>query len=266
MGELSETLTREIMLRIVNNEFGEEQPFPHEMTLCAEYNVSRVVVREAKKQLQALGMVQSRKKYGSVITPRLDWNYFNQDLFSLCIQYGEHAGTAMQDYFMFRECIEPPLAARVAEKHSDAFETRLLGHLRDMEALLNEENRKPWLIADLHFHVELYQESRNLLALPLANLMRPLFLRGFEAGLDIGESNLDTHRALAEAILDRDPVQAFHFAHILVRRGSKNYLRLLRRQAESGQRGPAADDSRDEDGHECAADPVSPLINPLPSA
>ena len=235
MSELSEKVAREIMARIVRREFSEEQPFPHEVDLCTEYGVSRVVIREAKKHLQALGMLQSRKKYGSVIMPTQNWNYFDQDLFAICSQDSEQANESMENYFMFRQSIEPPLAATVAKRHSPEFEERLRTNLGRMKEALDTRNEDLWLDADLKFHIEIYTESRNILALPLANLMRPLFLRGFAVGHDAWAGNWAKHADLTQAIMDGDAEQALHYTHIIVRQGHMDYKRLAREVSETPQ-------------------------------
>lgn len=223
--KLSEHVARELMIRIVRQEFPEGQPLPHEMELCLEYTASRVVIREAKKHLQALGMVCSRKKFGSFVTPSLQWNYFNHELFDIYMRCGAQTDKSMEDYYALRQFIEPPLAANVARRHSPEFERNLQDLLQEMEQALNPKDRERWLTADLAFHIAFYQESQNILALPLANLMRPMFLRGFALGQG-WDANLVKHQELARAVLNHDPEQALHYAHIIVLSGYREYTQL----------------------------------------
>lgn len=234
MSELSKTVAHDMMVRIIGQEFDEDQAFPNEADLCSHYGVSRVVIREAKKRLQALGMVHSRKKTGSLITPRINWNFFNQDLFDVYMQHSGRAHEHMEDYFSLRLLIEPHLAAQVAQEHSPKFEQTLNTLLQEMHEALEVMDHDRWLQADLNFHVGLYQESGNMLVLPMANLMRPLFVRGFNAPRDTWSASLLKHRQLAEAILSHDAEQAFHYARLIVRNGREDYL-VAREQALSGR-------------------------------
>lgn len=224
MSELSKTVAHDIMVRIIGREFDNAQSFPNEAELCAHYGVSRVVIREAKKRLQALGMVQSRKKTGSFIMPRINWNFFNRDLFDVYMEHSGRAAEHMEDYFALRLLIEPHLAAQVALRHSPEFLQALQTSVDEMgEAVATADNEK-WLRADMAFHIHIYLESQNVLVLPLANLMQPLFLHSFSAVWRGWPVSLIKHRQLLEAITNRDADQAFHFGRLIVSSSHEDYL------------------------------------------
>ena len=223
MSELSNRVAHDMMVRIIR-EGQESQPLPNEAELCEAYGVSRVVVREAKKRLQALGMVLSRKKTGSHITARINWNFFNQDLFDVYLEHSGRASAHMEDYFTMRLLIEPHLAAQVATSHSPEFAEYISRIIQDMTEALDNSDDDKWLRSDLAYHIALYQESGSVLVLPLANLMRPLFLRGFASAHAAWPASLIKHRQLTEAILDNDADQAFHYARMIIRGGHEDYL------------------------------------------
>ena len=223
MSELSNRVATDMMVRIIKD--GQEnQPLLNEAELCTMYGVSRVVVREAKKRLQALGMVQSRKKTGSHITSRINWNFFNQNLFDVYLEHSGRANEHMEDYFTMRLLIEPHLAAQVATSHTPEFARTISQITKDMADALNEGDDQKWLHSDLKYHISLYQESGNVLVLPLANLMRPLFLRGFASAHAAWPASQIRHRQLTEAILDNDSDQAFHYTRLIIRGGHEDYL------------------------------------------
>ncbi len=223
MSELSNRVARDMMVRIIK-EGRDNQPLANEAESCSAYGVSRVVIREAKKRLQALGMVQSRKKTGSHITARINWNFFNQELFDVYLEHSGRAGAHMEDYFTMRLLIEPHLAAQVATTHSPEFARHISEIIKDMTDALDDGDDDKWLRSDLAFHIALYQESGNMLVLPLANLMRPLFLRGFASAHAAWPASLVKHRQLTEAILDNDADQAFHYTRLIIRGGHEDYL------------------------------------------
>ena len=239
MSELSKTVARDMMVRIIGQEFGGGQGLPNEADLCASYGVSRVVIREAKKHLQALGMVQSRKKTGSSITPRINWNFFNQDLFDAYMQHSGRAHEHMEDYFALRLLIEPHLAVQVAERHSPDFLRTMHDMLRDMREALETADSEKWLRADLAFHINIYLESQNVLVLPLANLMRPMFLLAFSAVRQAWPVSLIKHQQLAEALRARDADLAAHYARLIVSSSHEDYLECKEadKDASGGQRG-----------------------------
>jgi DNA-binding GntR family transcriptional regulator len=65
---LPETLAESLRERILNGEFKEGDPLIQE-AIADEYEVSRMPVREALRQLEALGLVVMKTHKGAVVTP-----------------------------------------------------------------------------------------------------------------------------------------------------------------------------------------------------
>jgi DNA-binding FadR family transcriptional regulator len=223
MDELSNTIARDLMARICRQEFRSGRDFPNEAELCLHYNVSRVVIREAKKRLQALGMVHCRKKTGTSVTPRLNWNFFNRDLSATYMEHSGRAQEYMDDYYELRLMIEPGLAARVAEHHACGLVSRLRELVGDMAAALAAADAEAWLRADSAFQIGLYQESGNMLVLPIANVMWPMFLRGVSAGAQDWPESLLEHEKVVQAIADHDAAQAHRLVHAIIARAHSRY-------------------------------------------
>jgi DNA-binding GntR family transcriptional regulator len=64
---LPETLAASLRERILNGEFKEGDPLVQE-TIAEEYEVSRMPVREALRQLEALGLIVMRTHKGAIVT------------------------------------------------------------------------------------------------------------------------------------------------------------------------------------------------------
>jgi len=64
---LPETLAESLRERILNGEFGEGDPLIQE-AIAEEYEVSRMPVREALRQLEALGLIVMQTHKGAVVT------------------------------------------------------------------------------------------------------------------------------------------------------------------------------------------------------
>jgi len=64
---LHETLADSLRERILNGEFKEGEQLVQE-AIAAEYEVSRMPVREAFRQLEAAGLISNRLHHGAVVT------------------------------------------------------------------------------------------------------------------------------------------------------------------------------------------------------
>ena len=67
-------------MRIVGGAWEGGAPLPNEDELAAELGVSRTVVREAIKALQAKGLVEVRPKTGTRVRPRRAWHLLDADV------------------------------------------------------------------------------------------------------------------------------------------------------------------------------------------
>ena len=59
---------------------------PQEAALCAQYAVSRSVLREATRVLVAKGLVVSRQRAGAIVRPRNEWHLLDPDVLYWLIQ------------------------------------------------------------------------------------------------------------------------------------------------------------------------------------
>ncbi len=235
MTELSKKIAQNIMVRIVSGEYRVGESFPKESELCKQYDVSRVVIREAKKRIQALGMLQTRKKAGSTVMPKLAWNFFNQDLFSLYLRHGGDFEQQMENYYTMRRLLEPEIAAQVALIASQECIEALEGHIDVMSRAYHENNSQTLIQADLDFHLKIYETSNNILLFPLANLMTPLFLKGFTFSMREWGNGLREHVETFEAIAQHDPERARRCALEIIERGYKRYHQGLADYKASGR-------------------------------
>src|SRR5215469_3212241 len=64
---LPEALAASLQERILNGEFKDGEPLIQE-TIAEEYEVSRMPVREALRQLEALGLIEMKTHRGAVVT------------------------------------------------------------------------------------------------------------------------------------------------------------------------------------------------------
>jgi GntR family transcriptional repressor for pyruvate dehydrogenase complex len=150
-GTLAERVYGVFLQRIITGSYAMGQRLPTEHTLCAEFGVSRPVLRGAMTRLREEGWIQSRQGSGSVVTRGPE----NHPLgFS---RIGTLAD--IQRCFEFRMALEPEAAAHAARRRGDADLTRIkaaLDLLRD--AVRDHRHRED---ADFAFHLAIAQSANN---------------------------------------------------------------------------------------------------------
>lgn len=79
-------IVQELGLQIVSGRFKPDDKLPAEALLCAEYAVSRPVLREATRVLVAKGLVYSKPRVGTVVKPRREWHMLDPDVLHWLLQ------------------------------------------------------------------------------------------------------------------------------------------------------------------------------------
>ena len=171
-----------------------------ETQIASVLGVSRAPLREAFQQLEAQGLVESRKGRGTFVRD---------------VNIGD-----VEQMLSVRAMLEG-LAARLAAVHgSDSDHARLEDLHRRFEAAARAGRLAEWRQLDWQFHEAVCQASGNAVLLnswrSVSTLVR-VFLhkhQGFEAGID---GILDSHRQLLGVILSRngDGAEAMFRSRIL---------------------------------------------------
>lgn len=143
--------------RIVYGKYPEGQQLPIESELCAEFGVSRPVVREATKILVSKGLLSIRPRVGTVAQARSNWNLLDQDVLRWVTE-SLPAETFLDMLFEARMAIEPYAAELAAQKATDDDIERIGQAYRDMEAAaLPEQALEP----DIRFHQSILEATHN---------------------------------------------------------------------------------------------------------
>lgn len=223
MSDLSKTLAQLMMRRIINGDIPVGSLLPKESELCEEHGCSRVVVREAKKRLQTLGMVRPLKRAGSYIQPRHEWNFFSSDLFGMYLEAGHDVVEQIENFYSLRLLLEPELAVEVTRDHSDSFFAAMWSILERLEEAHKNPSGNELLMIDLDFHMRLYRESKNILFMPLTKLMRPFFLFSFYHARSEWTMGFAEHRNVVRAMAENNPEEARGCTATLIRNGRKRF-------------------------------------------
>lgn len=196
--EVVATLEQEILAGALHP--GER--LPSEEKLCARFNASRTVIREAIQQLRGRGMLRTLKGSGSYIAkPSLD-----------------NLGSALETYTVltpedsFLELIDLRILIETECARLAATNAGVRGITEIQEALeamkIATENRSAFSQADIAFHLAIAKVSQNTL---YATILRGLERRCIDyAIINRGSGNwhddvIATHRGIFEAISDGDP-------------------------------------------------------------
>jgi len=200
---------------------GVHQPgdiLPGEIEFAGKLQVSRSVYREAVRMLMAKGLVESRPKAGTSVSPRSRWNLLDPDVLAWMFE-GEPSEGFIRSLFELRMIVEPAAAALAAERRSGR-ELAQMGHaLEEMarHGLGTAEGRA----ADQHFHHLILEATRNE---PLTTLSSTIAAAvGWttlfkQRNRRLPRDPLPEHRLLYDTIADADPEAARGAMAELIRR------------------------------------------------
>jgi DNA-binding FadR family transcriptional regulator len=107
-------LVQQLGQMIVAGDLGADRPLVPE-EIGQRFEVSRTVVRESLRVLEAKGLVSARPNVGTRVRPVADWNLLDPDIIEWRA-YGPQRDDQRRELFELRWAIEP-LAARLAAGH-----------------------------------------------------------------------------------------------------------------------------------------------------
>jgi DNA-binding FadR family transcriptional regulator len=175
--------------------------------LQSEFDVSLTVLREALRVLAAKGMVDARPKRGTFVRPRADWSLLDGDV--LRWQFARQDRPSLfEDLHELRSIVEPGAASLAAGRATDD-DLTALDHALDAMAAAGDDAGAA-VAADLSFHRALLAATHNELVLRMEVLIETgLAERDRMVHGNAGTTDpVPSHRAVVEAIRQRDPAQA----------------------------------------------------------
>jgi len=191
-GAVADVLAR-LQEQIAAGEYKPNARLPSENELCKTFGVSRPVVREALVSLQALGLTTSQPGIGTFVV---------SDRVGVPLLFGRYSPGHVREV---RRCIEIPAARLSAERRTD----RDIGEIAAIMARMDDADdpaRRNQL--DASFHIALARASGNPLIVKLVEDLRSVLeehsLAVARAPYRRREAS-DEHRAIYDAIVDRDP-------------------------------------------------------------
>jgi DNA-binding FadR family transcriptional regulator len=160
------TIARDIGVLIVSGRYRPGHILDGEVEASEQRKVSRTAYREAMRILSAKGLVNSRPRVGTRVSPLEQWHLLDPDVLSWAFS-GEPEPEVLHGLFELRTIVEPAAAALAAtrrnQKHLDSMRRAL--DAMALHTLSTEEGR----IADQEFHAALLRATANPFIVSLTN-------------------------------------------------------------------------------------------------
>jgi len=205
---IHQALARQLGIAILSGEHRPGDAFGGEIEASEAQGVSRTAYREAMRILTAKGLLESRPKAGTHVTPRRRWNLLDPDVLEWMFS-GKPDQRFIRDLFELRGVIEPAAAVLAAQRHDQADLDRMDAGLAGMRehGLASAKGQA----ADKEFHTALLEATRNEALVSLATSVAAAVqwtTRFKQERHKLPRDPLPDHEAVRDAIASRKPARA----------------------------------------------------------
>jgi DNA-binding FadR family transcriptional regulator len=206
--DLHEYVIDEVGKRIVRNDYVQGQALPVGAQLCKELGVSRTALREALRVLESMGLVEPKRKLGTMVRTSDHWKYLDPQILSWLLDANE-SDRVIDELYELRHLIEP-LAASLAAKHATDEDTNLLSTAyQEMQDA--GDNGDKIIGPDLKFHQAIIAASGNRLFASLAHILGAALSVNFELVSDAPRGHrhsMPRHKKVLDGIRAHDATAA----------------------------------------------------------
>lgn len=203
--------------------------------LAAQLGVSRPVIREALRVLQAKGMLIARPRLGTRVRPAEHWNLLDRDVIGWRV-HGPDRDVQLRELLDLRLAIEPSAAGNGCAAASEEDVAQLLGHCERMEQATRRGDLKLFTAADIDFHTRLLHASGNMLYRQFATPIAAVLEARHDLGLmpkRVDSLVVANHRAITEAIREHDAARAESLTRALIKEAGAEIDAALSRPSSS---------------------------------
>jgi DNA-binding FadR family transcriptional regulator len=152
-------LVQQLGQMIVSGDLGADRPLVPE-EIGHRFEVSRTVVRESLRVLEAKGLVSARPNVGTRVRPVSDWNLLDPDIIEWRA-FGPQREDQRRELRELRSTIEPLAARLAAGQVRDEVQQRLADMVEIMTHALGQGDTLTFSRADAEFHGQLLQAAGN---------------------------------------------------------------------------------------------------------
>lgn len=197
---------------------------PAEPVLAEQMQVSRITIRETMKSLSAKGMLQVRRRYGTIVLPRAQWQLFDPDVITWRARAGAIEPGLIEDLMELRLIIEPNAAKLAAKRATPEDRIAVRRAFKAMERAVAGQGE--YVPADLAFHGAILAACHNQFVQQMQNALSAILRTSFELSSEIAGGparSLPMHEALCVAIEQGDPEAAEQAVLTLIRRAEQDF-------------------------------------------
>jgi GntR family transcriptional regulator, galactonate operon transcriptional repressor len=193
------------------------QILPSELELCERFTFSRIVIREAIKSLAAKGVLEVRRRVGTLVLETTRWNLFDPDIIAWRAESAEVDPEMSRDLMELRRIVEPA-AVRLAALRASAEERKVL-RAAYMAMARAVAGKGDYVKADLDFHNTILAACGNQFVRQMQEAMSAILQASFKI---ISEKpggpafSLPMHEAVCVAIEKGDAEAAERAALVLI--------------------------------------------------
>ncbi len=201
---------------IVAGEYDAANPLPNEGELAQQFGVSRSILREAVKMLTSKGLVASRPRHGTWVTPEAQWNFLDPDVLNWLLGRAYSPELLIQ-FTELRLAIEPRAAALAAARATPEAKARIAGALARMMAADRGDDDP--LTSDIAFHHSLLLATRNRFYMEMTDFIDAALrfsIRRTNTYKGVAMASILEHKRVADAVLHGDAQAACEAMHSLI--------------------------------------------------
>ncbi|OEF23170.1 FadR/GntR family transcriptional regulator [Vibrio rumoiensis] len=209
-------IAQQIATQIISGQLPVGSKLPNELDLCKTFGVSRTALRESIKLLSSKGLISSKPKVGTFVQPRKYWQFLDKQLLEW-LKDGEDPQHFLEQFLGLRKSIEPAACAFSALFATEEQRANLTAHFNDMEEASKIQDADAWTHADLSFHSLIFQSTSNDFFTPFGNVLTTVYQCFFNHSSVRGHFCIKEHRAVYQAIMDKDPDAARLASNILLK-------------------------------------------------
>lgn len=220
----------EIGLGIVTGKFPVGSILASDAAMMDTYGVSRTVLREALKTLEAKGMIEARPKVGTRVSPASRWSFFDPQVLSWHF-YARPDRRFFESVFDIRQALEAR-AVKLASERRTAEHVRLMKYwLHQMD--MSDGNHEAHGLACLEIHKAIAESSGNSLLRSVTGIVELTLALALKSILEAEGTNylsasLSAHDALINAIERADSVSTSAALDSIIAMDASQAMTLLK--------------------------------------
>lgn len=190
----------EVGLGIASGRLAVGSILPGDAEMMDSYGVSRTVLREALKTIEAKGLVEARARVGTRVLPRSRWNLFDRQVLGWIQQAGPDMAF-LTSFVELREMIEMQTAALAAQRRT-AEQVRMLLYWLNQRSV-SSTLAEPFALAEFEFHRMLCEATQNPFLRAASALVEFGVVQSVAPRIDAGTEDFAAEKApLYQALAD----------------------------------------------------------------